>query len=71
MSRSQSIREGLMDDDYALGSDGHIVQKAGDNMGFDINTGEFHMTSGWDSSDDDDESEDESFLRNSYNSSSV
>ena len=41
-----------MDDDYALGSDGHIVQNAGGGLGMDLNTGEFHMTSGWDSGDD-------------------
>lgn len=41
-----------MDDDYALGSDGHIVQNAGGGMGMDLNTGEFHMTSGWDTGDD-------------------
>ena len=42
-----------LDDDHAIGSDGHIVQNAGDNWGFDINTGEFHMTSDWDPSDSD------------------
>ena len=49
-----------IDDDFAVDSDGHIVQNAGDNWGFDHSTGEFHVTSGWDSSeggsDDDDDS---------------
>ena len=35
-----------MDDDHAIGSDGHIVQNAGDNWGFELST-----TSGWDSAD--------------------
>lgn len=49
-----------MDDDYALGSDGRIVQNAGDNWGVDVADGDFHATSGWDSADseyDDDDSD--------------
>ena len=36
-----------MDDDYALSRDGHIIQKAGDNLGFDIRTGEYHRIQSW------------------------
>ena len=51
-----------MDDDYALGSDGHIVQNAGGGMGMDLNTGEFHMTSGWESVDDQLWDDDDDFI---------
>lgn len=42
-----------MDDDYAVGKDGHIVQNVDGNWGFEPTTGEFHMTSGWNASGDD------------------
>lgn len=47
-----------MDDDYAIGTDGHIVRNAGDSYGFDVSDGEIHLTSGWELSggDDDDNS---------------
>ena len=47
-----------MDDDYAVGKDGHIVQNADGNWGFEPAAGEFHMTSGWSSSGDDGDEDD-------------
>lgn len=58
-----------MDDDYALGSDGHIVQNAGDNWGFEPSTGEFHVTSGWNSSGDDSDDDADSSYEWNYNAS--
>ena len=32
--------------DTAMGMDGHLMHKMGDNMAMDMNTGELHMMSG-------------------------
>lgn len=51
-----------MDDDYAVGMDGHIVQNVDGNWGFEPSTGEFHFTSGWNSSGSDSDDDDSSSI---------
>lgn len=58
-----------MDDDYAIGADGHIVQNAGDNLGFDVTDGDFHMTTGWSASDEDHDDDEDSAWCNGNSSS--
>lgn len=47
-----------VDDDFAIGPDGNYIQKAGNNLGFDLKTGELRNVSGWSSSEEEDDIED-------------
>ena len=42
-----------LSDQIAMDTDGHLMLRMNDNMVMDMDSGEIHMTSGWD--DDDDE----------------
>ncbi len=41
-------------DNMAVDSDGDVMMRISDNMAMDVDSGDLHMTSGWDSDDDDD-----------------
>ena len=41
-----------MSDDMAMDSDGNLMMRVSDNMVMDMDSGELHLTSQWDSNDD-------------------
>lgn len=41
-----------MSDDMAMDSDGNLMMRVSDNMVMDMDSGELHLTSHWDSNDD-------------------
>ena len=43
----------IISDNTAIGSDGNLLMRTGDNMAMNMETGDFHFVSGW--SDDEDE----------------
>ena len=44
-----------MSDNMAMDYDGHMMMRIGDNMAMDMDTGEIHITSGWDTDKDENE----------------
>ena len=42
-----------MSDNMAVDADGNLMMKMYDNMAMDVNTGDLHITSTWNSGDDD------------------
>ena len=41
-------------DNMAMDSDGNLMMRMGDNMAMDMDSGDLHITSCWDSDEDDD-----------------
>ena len=41
-----------MSDNMAMDSDGNLMMEMGDNMVMDMDSGELHLTSRWDTDDD-------------------
>ena len=41
-------------DNMAIGSDGNMLMRMGDNMAMDMDSGELHIISSWDNEDEDD-----------------
>ena len=41
-----------MSDNMAMDSDGNLMMRMGDNMVMDMDSGELHLTSRWDTDDD-------------------
>ena len=42
-------------DNMAMGSDGDLMMRMGNNMAMDMDTGDIHMISSWTNDDDEDE----------------
>lgn len=44
-----------MSDNMAMDYDGHMMMRIGDNMAMDMDSGDIHITSGWNRNNDDEE----------------